>query len=160
MAFIVIMVFQTTGMENHVGSNSTSAASGITLSIDFNNGTVLDFSGLNGTNVLNVTRSVIDVETQWSGYYAFVVAIGGVSQDQNHWWQYWVNGEYAPVASNMYNLANGDYIEWKRTSSRYTDLETQQLDYSLIIGVAITLIAGVGFLLILSRRTLRREAVL
>lgn len=136
----------------------TPAALGISLMIDFENGTVLNFSGLNGTNVLNVTRSVVDVEVQWSGNLAFVTSIGGLRQEQNHWWQYWVNNQYASVASNMYILIDGDSIEWRRTSSSSgsSNSDTQTADITLVIGGITIAVIGIGFLLILHWRMSRR----
>lgn len=140
-----------------VCADSVPSATGIDLTIDFENGTILNFSGLNGTNVLNITASVIDVESQWSGNLAFVTAIGGVSQDESHWWQYWVNGEYASLAVNWYNLEDGDLIEWKRSSSRYTGTESQDFDYSLVIGGIVLFSGGIVFLLLMYYRTSRRN---
>lgn len=43
------------------------------------------------------------------------------SGDNNKYWQYWVNNEYADAAADKYVLRNGDVILWKFTSSRFTD---------------------------------------
>lgn len=138
-------------------SKVVPAATGINLIIDFENGTILNYTGLDGTTVLNVTSEVLDVKAQWTGNLAYVTAIGGVSQDQTHWWQYWVNGEYASVAANWYELNDGDSIEWKRASSAFSNSGNNGMDPSLIIGSIILSIGAIGFLLVLYKWTAKKE---
>ncbi len=157
---VAIILVCALAMPMKVSSSSiVPSATGISLRIDFDNGTTLDYSGLNGTTVLNVTGTVADLEIQWTGNLAYVKAINGVGQDQHHWWQYWVNGEYGSVAANWYELTDGDSIEWKRTSSAYSNSETNDFDYSLIIGAIIISIGAIGFLVVLHMRTLKKERV-
>ena len=159
IALAVILVSPPIVIANNQSSGFIPSASSIDLTIDFGNGTILTYMNLNGTTVLNVTESVIDVGIQWSGNLAFVTAIGEAAQDNTHYWQYWINGEYASVASNLYNLEDGDSIEWKRTSPRYTNSETQNPDFFLVIGGVILIVSGVVFLLILYYRTTRGTKV-
>ena len=132
------------------------SALGITLRIDFGNGTTVTFNGLNGTTVLNVTDSVVDVETNWAGELAYVVSIDGVSQDQNHWWQYWVNGNYATVAANWYSLQDGDSVLWNRTVFGSQNTTSTDIDSTLIAGGILLGAGGLGFMLLLYIRTSRR----
>ena len=138
------------------GSKVVTAATGINLTINFENGTILNYTGLDGSTVLNVTGEVLDVKVQWTGNLAYITAIGGVSQDQAHWWQYWVNGEYGSVAANWYELKDGDSVEWKRTSSTFSNSGNNGIDPSLIIGSIILCIGAVGFLLTLYKLTEKR----
>ena len=131
-------------------------ASDITLNIDFGNGTTVTFNGLNGTTALNVTESVVKVETNWAGDLAYVVSIDGVSQDQNHWWQYWVNGNYASVAANWYSLQDGDSVLWNRTVFGSQNTTSTDIDSTLIAGGILLGAGGLGFMLLLYIRMSRR----
>ncbi len=155
---VAIILVCTLSISMHVAdAKAVPAATGITLSVDFDNGTILNYSSLTGSTVLNLTNSVVDVEVQWTGGLAFVTAINGIKQDQHHWWQYWVNGEYGTVAANLYELNDGDSIEWKRTSSAYSTARVNALDYSLITGSIIISASAVGFLLVLYKWTAKKE---
>ncbi len=132
------------------------SASDITLRIDFGNGTTSTFNGLNGTTVLNVTESVVEVEANWAGVLAYVVSIDGVSQDQNHWWQYWVNGDYATVAANWYSLQDGDSVLWNRTAFGSQNTISTGIDSTLIAGGILLAAGGLGFMLLLYVRMSRR----
>jgi hypothetical protein len=96
------------------------AATEITLTIDFGNGTVYSGTDLAGGNVLEITQSMFEVSVQWSASLAYVVSIDGVENEAGKYWQYWVNGEYGPTACNLYQVDSGDIILWNRTTSGYT----------------------------------------
>ncbi len=135
-------------------TQNTLAATGINLVIDFGNGTVVSFSGLNATTVYNLTTMLFDVDEQWAGDRVFINAIDGVYQDQSHGWQYWVNENYASVASNLYNLHDGDSVLWNRTISGFQS--TTEPDMTLVVGGVLLVTGGIVFLAILHRKTLRR----
>ena len=77
----IIIVQPPTTNAKPANQNIISAASGIDIQIDFQNGTVLNYSEVSGTTVLNATQSIAEMEIQWTGNLAYVVAIDGVSQD-------------------------------------------------------------------------------
>lgn len=136
----------------------TSMATGIELEVDFGNGTISHFSNLEGTNVLNVTQSQMDITVEWYGIYAYVVSIEGVQNDDELglYWQYWINDQFAPVAANLMSVENGDHIVWRRTSSSFTPPTTSYNDPTAIIGILSLLIIGPSFLGILYLTTMRR----
>ena len=43
--------------------------------------------------------------------------------DEDKYWQYWVNGEYANVSASKYVVEDRDVMLWKFTSSRYEYIE-------------------------------------
>ncbi len=139
-----------------------SAATEVSLTVDFGNGTIQEFTSLEGTNVLEATNSTTAVDVEWYGDLVFVTAISGVSQDHdaNLYWQYWVNGELGPCAANMYILEDGDSIEWRLPyhgfESTNTSIIESELDTSLIVGSALLGIAAMGFLVLIRIRTSRR----
>ena len=135
------------------GDNETIvAAQGITLSIDFGNGTTREYDNLNGSTVLDVTSSVLDVEVQWYGSFAYIRGIEGIAGVGDTGWQYWVNGEFASIAVNLYLLHDDDSIQW-----RYTNPQPQtQYDPTFIPGLVIVSLSGMGFLGIAYIRTSRR----
>lgn len=128
------------------------AANGITLTVDFGNGTVIDYNNLNGSSVLDVTSSVLDVEVQWYGSFAYIRGIEGLVGEGAEGWEYWVNGEFASIAVNLYSLKDGDSIFWK-----YTSPETQsQYDPTFIPGAIVVSILGLSFIAFVYVTTSRR----
>jgi hypothetical protein len=139
---------------SHAQSNSGAiiAAEGITLSVDFGNGTIIEFNDLNGSNVLDVTSNVLNIQIQWYGPLAYIRGIEGVVGEGQYGWQYWVNGEFASAAVNLYTLNDGDSVEW-----RYSAPASQpQDDPTLLPGTAIVFSAGLGFIAIVYIQTSRR----
>lgn len=159
MALLVsLLMLQPDISQGHVESaRAVTSASELTLIVDFGNGTVFDTTELSGENVLEVTQSVYAVTVDWAGSLAFVTAIEGVQNTQTQAWQYWVNGVYASVACNVYELESYDIIVWNRTISGYSGPPTGQRTSELILGA--TLIAGfgvvvlVGLYLVVNRRS-------
>jgi hypothetical protein len=138
-----------------VGVRSTDtiiAAEGISVSVDFGNGTILEFDNLSGTTVLNVTSEVLNVQIDWYGPFGYIRGIEGVVGAGQTGWQYWVNGVFASVAVNLYFLNDGDSLEWV-----YSGPVTQtQEDPTLIPGAAVVSISALGFIAIVYIQTSRR----
>ena len=128
------------------------AAEGITLTIDFGNGTIREYSSLNGSTVLDVTSSVLDVEVQWFASLAYIRSIEGKVGEGEYGWQYWVNDEFASVAVNLYILEDGDTVLWVFSSP----VPGTQQDPTLIPGAIITAASGFGFIAIVFFQTKRR----
>jgi hypothetical protein len=95
------------------------AAENIELVIDYGNSTQQVFSGLSGTtafDALNKSASIAYIEHSFG---RFVTSINGVANNANgngRYWQFWVNDELAPIATDFYELADGDQILWKYCS--------------------------------------------
>ncbi len=124
------------------------------VTIDFGNGTTLEFASVNGTTVLNATSSVVSVETDWYGDSVFVTSIGGVSNnpDAGLWWQYWVNDELGPVAANKYIPQLGDEIAWRRVPPQNTDDSGIGIDISTVAALLLLPVVGIGVLLFLRNK--------
>ena len=135
-------------------SDAIIAAEGVSVSVDFGNGTMIQFDDLNGTTVLEVTSAILEVQVQWYGPLAYVRAIEGVVGEGQYGWQYWVNGEFASVAVNLYTLEDSDTIEWVYSGS---DSQPQpQQDPTLLTGAALVSVAAIGFIVIVYIQTSRR----
>jgi hypothetical protein len=84
------------------------AAENIELVIDYGNSTQQVFSGLSGTtafDALNKSASIAYIEHSFG---RFVTSINGVANNANgngRYWQFWVNDELAPIATDFYELA-------------------------------------------------------
>jgi len=128
------------------------AATGISLTVNFGNGTTQEYLNLEGTNVFEVTNSTTDVEVEWYGDLVYVLAISGVREDDEAglYWQYWVNGDLGPSAANYYILEDGDSIEWALPP--YGTDSFSQFDMSLIVGLAIIGLMAVVVLIVLKKR--------
>ncbi|MCD6515397.1 MAG: DUF4430 domain-containing protein [Candidatus Asgardarchaeum sp.] len=93
----------------------------LTLIIDYGNGTIEVHYNLNLTNVPNITAFhilflVATVNYTWYGDDVFVDAINGVwnnENDNNRWWQYWVDDELPMIAANHYYLKNNSVVAWR-----------------------------------------------
>jgi len=60
----------------------------------------------------------LDMETTGSGSLLFVEAINDIRNNQDgnyHWWQFWVDGELAPVGAGSYVLHDDAVVEWRYT---------------------------------------------
>lgn len=136
------------------GSDVIIAAEGITLSVDFGNETTITFNDLNGSTVLEVTSEVFDVQVQWYGPLAYIRGIEGVVAGGQSGWEYWVNGEFASIAVNLYTLSNGNIIEWVYSTAG-SSIQSQQ-DPTLFPGVAFVLVSGIGFMAIVYIQTSRK----
>jgi|Deesub1362B_J571_1020462.scaffolds.fasta_scaffold12062_2 hypothetical protein len=107
----------------------------ITIIIDYGNGSTQKFTGINldppNTTVLHALLLVASVEYHYEGPYVFIDAINGVRNNENNnnmWWQYWVNGELPMVAANKYYLNSDDIVEWKYWPSQFSNI-TKLLSY-------------------------------
>jgi hypothetical protein len=151
--FAVVLVISTINTSYALTSDEAiPAAEGITLTVDFGNGTIRDYHNLNGSTVLEVTSSVLDVEVQWYGPLAYIRGIEGLVGEGAEGWEYWVNGEFASIAVNLYSLEDNDILLWK-----YTSPEPQsQYDPTFIPGVFFVSLSGVGFIAIVYVQTSRR----
>jgi hypothetical protein len=137
-------------------SSHEIAATGLSLHLDFGNGTVLDFQDVEGTNVLNMTESVTEVEVIWYGDLVFVTSIAGTSNNESAglWWQYWVNDELGPVAANKYQVQDDDTVSWKRIPPEMESTD-QPTDYTIIGGAVVLAVIGFGFLFFLFTRKVK-----
>jgi len=151
---IVLLVVTSLSSIVHAQSNSgaITSAKGITLTIDFGNGTIRNYQNLNGSTVLDVTSSVLNVEVNWYGPLAYIRGIEGLVGEGAEGWEYWVNGEFASIAVNLYTLQDNDVLLWKYTRPELKS----EYDPTFIPGVVFVLISGIGFIVIVYIQTSRR----
>jgi hypothetical protein len=154
MLVLVLVIVMSPSNSSHMQSSSEFilAAEKITLTVDFGNGTFREYNNLNGSTVLEVTSSVLDVEVQWFGSLAYIRGIEGLIGEGQYGWQFWVNGDFASVAVNQYLLDDNDAISWVYS----TPTQQQQEDPSLVPGILIISAAGLGFIAIVYIQTSRR----
>jgi hypothetical protein len=105
--------------------NYPQTVSNLTLIINYNNGTTISYSNctLNNsyTSAFDLLRAYARVEFYCQKFGQrnsfFVTSVDGRAQDavEGRYWQYWVNGVYAQVASNVYVCQDNDVIEWRYT---------------------------------------------
>jgi hypothetical protein len=91
---------------------------------DYGHGANQTFTGLNfpsGITVFDALLNVTTVEYQYSGSLVLVTAVNGVHNNAsaNLFWQYYVNGVFGPVASNIYHLGNSSVVEWRYQASQF-----------------------------------------
>jgi hypothetical protein len=79
----------------------------------------LDFP--NGTTAFNALDDMANVTCTYYGSLVFVEGINGVFNNAtaNSFWQYYVNGVFGPVASNLYHLGNDSVVEWRYEPSGF-----------------------------------------
>ncbi len=95
------------------------------LMLDFGSGEISTFNNV----ALNKNATVFDLlqeattennmELKYKDFGGdlgvMVEEIGGAANDfdNDSWWQYWVNNEYAKVGASGQVLSDGDVVEWK-----------------------------------------------
>ena len=92
----------------------------ISITIDYGNGTAITNDAVYlpfNTTVFDTLKAVANVNaTYWEVYQSFFInAINDVvtnKNNNNRWWIFSVNGEYALVSAENYRLHDGDRIEW------------------------------------------------
>jgi hypothetical protein len=62
-------------------------------------------------DVLDATHQVKSIDYGSMG--KFVTSIDGVTADNKHFWEFYVNGKSSNVGASAYKLQPGDVIEWK-----------------------------------------------
>ncbi len=133
--------------------SSERTAGNIALIIDYGNSTQQVFTGLSGLtafDVLNNSASIVYLE---HGFGRFVTAINGVVNNANangRYWQFWVNDELSPIATDFYELADGDRILWKYCSPENAFTGSPFNNSSLWIGLLLItcfvgLVIGIAF---------------
>ncbi len=100
-------------------SNNNNQYSGVSLTVDYGNGTIRTWTNINliepNNSVFNATsqKCIVDYTDYGGGDY-FVTGIDGKT---SNFWQYWVNGTYASVACTKSMILTGTIILWNCTHS-------------------------------------------
>lgn len=95
----------------------------VSLMLDFGNGEIKTFTDLDFTenqNVFDLLKQVTEknnIELLYKDYGGdlgvFIESIGGVKNNNDSWWQYWVNNKYSEIGASNYIIQLGDVIEFK-----------------------------------------------
>ena len=94
----------------------------ISIRVDYGDETVTWFNDTRvplGTNFLNATGMISELELQSSEWGIFVVSIDGVGGDANRFWQwdYYDEGwQMGPVGADQWTVHDGDVLSWTYTS--------------------------------------------
>jgi hypothetical protein len=113
--------------------------------IDYGNSTQHLFQSLAGVTVFEILNETTVVVFTEYPYGKFVTSINGVennANDNGYYWQYWVNGELAPVAADNYILADNDQILWKYCAPETTPTTPSTPLPELIFGLGIIFAVG------------------
>jgi hypothetical protein len=102
--------------------NQTEIVNNITLIVDFNNGTIETTENITQENSFTSVfdlmafhnQIIYEMFTFGSSHSFLITSINNLenNEQETNYWQYWVNGEYAMVASNEYQLENNDTVTW------------------------------------------------
>ena len=131
--------------------SSSRAAANIELTIDYGNTTQQVFLNLSGDTVFDILNQTSTVVFIQYAYGKFITSINGVDNDageNGRYWQYWVNGELAPVAADNYVLAEGDQVLWKYCAPETIPTTPSTISPELLMGFGI--IGAVGLIVICS----------
>lgn len=156
ICLVLVIVTPSSTTADGSASNHLPAASGITVTIEFGNGTEQSYSEVEGQTVLEATENVTSVDVDWYGNQAFVTSIAGVTNDAESglWWQYWVNSELGSVAANRQQLNDNDTVIWRRIPPAFSTPTQSSNDPSTLIALAILPVIGI---LLISIFYLRRR---
>jgi hypothetical protein len=96
--------------------SSTNGTKWIFRNVTFEGGTPWD-QLIAASHTINFTWDA----SYWPQFNSYLVtSIASVKNGlSNHYWEYWVNGELAPVGVNLYELKDGDAVEWKFVESTW-----------------------------------------
>lgn len=135
LAVILIPVVSLAGLftfsvylSGSVGFGTPGACFNVTVIVeygrDYGYGANQTFAGLNfpqGATVFDALKVNSSVEYSYTGPFVLVTAINGVHNNvsANLFWQYYVNGAFGRVASNVYHLGNNSVVEWRYQSSQF-----------------------------------------
>jgi hypothetical protein len=126
-------------------------AGNIELTIDYGNSTQLVFPNISGETVFDILNQTAIVDFTQYAYGKFITSINGVVNNaggNGHYWQYWVNGELAPVAADNYVLADADQVLWKYCAPETTPTTPQTISPELLMGLGI--IGALGIIIVSS----------
>jgi len=94
----------------------------ISIRVDYGDETVTWFNDTRvplGTNFLNATGMISELELQSSEWGIFVVSIDGVGGDANSFWlwdYYDEDWQMGPVGADQWTVHDGDVLSWTYTS--------------------------------------------
>ncbi len=97
------------------------------LTLDFSDGKVINcpdqklFERDTVFDLLKVCSDNFELEYEiYSGVGVFINQIDDKASGQdNKYWQYWVNDEYAIIAADKFYLKEGDVVEWRFTGDQF-----------------------------------------
>lgn len=55
----------------------------------------------------------LKLETETGDYGEYIISINGKKQENNYYWNYYINGEYAPVGVSSYKIKEKDVYTFK-----------------------------------------------
>jgi hypothetical protein len=126
-------------------------ASYVNLTVDYGNTTQDMFSDLSGNTVFDILNQTTSVTFIQYAYGKFITSINGVennANDNEYYWQYWVNNELAPVAADNYILSDSDQVLWKYCAPEITPTTPPTPGPEILLGVGI--IGAVGVIVIIA----------
>jgi hypothetical protein len=94
----------------------------ISIRMDYGDETIMWFNDTRvplGTNFLNATGIISELELQSSEWGVFVISIDGVGGDTNSFWlwDYYDDGwQMGPVGADQWIVHDGDILSWTYTS--------------------------------------------
>jgi len=155
LMILILFCFLTSFSVHSIASTDTSIpkkfAANIELTIDYGNSTQRVFSSLSGDTVFDILNQTTTIVFTQYAYGKFVTSINGVDNnagDNGRYWQYWVNGELAPVAADNYLLADGDQVLWRYCAPETTPTTLPTISPELLMGLGI--IGAVGIFVVCS----------
>jgi len=65
--------------------------------------------------LLDVLKSLkdLDIETETGDYGEYIISINDKKQENNYYWNYYINEEYAPVGVSSYKIKDDDVYTFK-----------------------------------------------
>lgn len=126
--------------------NSEISAIGVELTIDYGNSTQEVFPNLSGTTAYDILNQSATVTFIQYAYGKFVLSINSIENNANnngYYWQYWVNDELGPIASDNYVLSDDDEVLWKYCSPAHTTTPTPSPNLDIIFGLGIIGLVGI-----------------
>ena len=117
-------------IEKDGGLQETEKEIKVSLLLDFGGENTKNFEDIRlteGKTIFDLLKKVTEENNleftfkQYSGVGVFIESIDNFANnpENDKWWQYWVNDEYAQVAADKLFLKNGDIIKWKHVEGQF-----------------------------------------
>jgi len=75
---------------------------------------IIEYRGEDGRTALEILRDKYAVETtEFPGFGEFVTSIDGKSDDETHFWAFYINGEMAMEGASTYVTNSDETIRWQ-----------------------------------------------
>lgn len=110
--FVIVVVIAVIGIIYAFRQTSTPAPAA-TKQVSQSVKQSIEYSGQDGKTAFELLKANHQVEAKHYSFGDMVVSIDGVAPDANHFWAFYVNGQFSQVGASAYITKSTDQIKWQ-----------------------------------------------